>query len=171
MAAGKTGSRDLASDRGSLAEWWLSGRLLFRLQATLLGLLTFSAAAVPRLLPALWGLLAVLAAIHVFLIEPKRPLALLRTPIGIALGVFVAYLLINATWAPDRPASLAKAAAVVGLLAGAFLIAASYSLCAVDGARVLAKSALIGLIPGVAFLLVEIAFGEPITRFAKWVVR
>jgi energy-coupling factor transporter transmembrane protein EcfT len=114
MAAGKTGSRDLASDRGSLAEWWLSGRLLFRLQATLLGLLTFSAAAVPRLLPALWGLLAVLAAIHVFLIEPKRPLALLRTPIGIALGVFVAYLLINATWAPDRPASLAKAAAVVG---------------------------------------------------------
>jgi hypothetical protein len=136
-----------------------------RLQATLLGLLTFSAAAVPCLLPALWGLLAVLAAIQVFLIDPKRPLALLRTPIGIALCVFVAYPLINATWAPDRPASLAKAAAVLGLVAGAFLIAASYSLCEVDDVRVLAKSALIGLVPGVAFLLIEIAFGEPITRF------
>ena len=31
--------------------------------------------------------------------------------------------------------------------------------------RVLAKSALTGLVPGVAFLLIEIAFGEPITRF------
>jgi hypothetical protein len=82
----------------------------------------------------------------------------LRTPIGIALCVFVAYPLINATWAPDRPASLAKAAAVLRLVAGAFLIAASYSLCEVDDVRVLAKSALIGLVPGVAFLLIEIAF-------------
>ena len=53
----------------------------------------------PRLLPALLGLLAVLAAIHVFVTDPKRLLALLRTPIGVALGMFVAYLFVNATWA------------------------------------------------------------------------
>ncbi len=165
MAVAKAGSRDIASYRGALAEWWITGRLPIRLQATLLGLLCFSAVVVPRLLPALWGVLALLAAVHVFAIDPKRPLALLRTPIGVALGMFVAYLFVNATWAPDPSASFVKAATVLGLAAGAFLIAASFSLLAVDDARLLARSALLGLMPGVAFLLIEIAFDEPITRF------
>ena len=153
------------TDGESVAKGWLGGRLLLRLQATLLGLLCFSVAAVPRLLPALLGLLAVLAAIHVFVTDPKRLLALLRTPIGLVLGIFIAYLFINAAWAIDPPASFAKAAGVLGLAVSVFLIAGSYSLCSVDDVRVLAKSALIGLVPGVAFLLIEVIFDEPITRF------
>lgn len=157
----------MASYRGALAEWWLRGRLPIRLQGTLLALLCFSAVVVPRLLPALWGLLALLAAVHVFAIDPKRPLAFLRTPIGIVLCVFVAYLFVNASWAPDPSASFTKAATVLGLVAGAFLIAASFSLLAGDDTRVLARSALLGLMPGIAFLLIEIVFDEPITRFVS----
>ena len=73
--------------------------------------------------PALLGLLAVLAAIHVFVTDPKRPLALLRTPIGIVLGIFIAYLFINAAWAVDPRASFAKAVGVLGLGVSVFLIA------------------------------------------------
>jgi len=119
---------------------------------------------VPRLLPALLGALAVVAAIHVLIMDPKRPLALLRTPVGIALGVFIAYLFITATWSPDRAAGFAEAASVLGLAAGVFLIAASYSLRSYDDAVVLARSALFGLLLGVAFLLIEIAFDRPIIR-------
>ena len=107
-----TRHRASAPDRGG------RGRLLLRLQATLVGLLCFSAGAVPRLLPALLGVLALVAAIHVFTVDPKRPLMLLRTAFGIALAVFIAYLFINATWAPDREAGLAKAATVLGLAVG-----------------------------------------------------
>jgi hypothetical protein len=54
---------------------------------------------------------------------------------------------------------------VLGLAAGVFLIAASYSLRSYDDAVVLARSALFGLLLGVAFLLIEIAFDRPIIRF------
>ena len=153
--------------RASAPDWRVRGRPLFRLQATLIGFLCFSASAVPRLLPALLGVLALVAAIHVLAVDPKRPLKLLRTSVGIALAVFIAYLFINATWAPDRPAGFAKAAGVLGLTAAVFLIAASYCLRSDSDARVLAKSALIGLLIGAAFLLIELGFDEPIMRFVN----
>lgn len=114
--------------RASAPDWRVRGRPLFRLQATLIGFLCFSAGAVPRLLPTLLGLLGLVATIHVLAVDPKRPLKLLRTSVGIALAVFIAYLFINATWATDRSAGLAKAAGVLGLTAAVFLIAASYCL-------------------------------------------
>jgi O-antigen ligase len=148
-------------------DWGSRGRLLFRLQAVLIGVLCFAAGAVPRLLPVLFGVLALVTAIHVFTVQPRLPLKLLKTAFGIALALFVAYLFINATWAPDRPAGLAKAAAVLGLAAGVFLLAASYSLRAGADARVLAKSALAGLMLGAVFLLIEISFHEPVMRFVN----
>jgi len=151
----------------SAPDWRVTGRPLFRLQAILIGLLCFSAGAVPRLLPALLGLLGLVAAIHVLVVDPKRPLKLLKTAIGIALAVFIAYLFINASWAPDREAGFAKAAGVLGLAVAVFVIAASYCLRSDADARVLAKSALIGLLIGAAFLLVELAFDEPIMRFVN----
>jgi O-antigen ligase len=54
---------------------------------------------------------------------------------------------------------------VLGLSAGAFFITASYSLRTGDEARVLAKSALAGLILGAAFLLFEIVFHESVMLF------
>jgi hypothetical protein len=60
-----------------------------------------------------------------------------------------------------------KAATVLGLAAGAFLIAASYALRTSDEGRVLAFSALAGLMLGAAFLLIEIVFHEPIMRFVS----
>jgi O-antigen ligase len=165
MVTAQAGRRDMASSRAGRAEWHLKGRPLFRLEATLLGLLCFSAAAVPRLLPALLALLAIAAAVHVFVVDPKRLFGLLRTPLAIVLGVFIAYLFINASWAPDREAGFAKAASVLGVSAASFLLAASYSLRSAEEARVLARSALIGLLPGIAFLLVELFFDQPITRF------
>jgi len=151
----------------SAPDWRVTGRPLFRLQAILIGLLCFSAGAVPRLLPALLGLLGLVAAIHVLVVDPKRPLKLLKTAIGIALAVFIAYLFINASWAPDREAGFAKAEGVLGLAVAVFVIAASYCLRSDADARVLAKSALIGLLIGAAFLLVELAFDEPIMRFVN----
>jgi hypothetical protein len=146
-------------------DWEIKGRPLFRLQAGLIWLICFSSAAMPRFLTVLLGVLAVAAAIHVLVIDPKRPLALLRTPVGIALALFTAYLFINASCAPDRGASYAKAATVLGLLAGAFLIAASYSLRSAEDARVLARWALIGLGLGVVYLLIALAFDQPFKRF------
>lgn len=166
MASNK-GPVDMASRRASIADGGGSGRLLLRSQATLIGLLCFSVGAVPRLLPALLGLLALLAALHVFTVDPKRPLTLMRTAFGIALAVFIFYLFINATWAPDRSAGFAKAATVLGLAAAVFLIAASYAFRTGDEARVLAKSALAGLLLGAVFLLIEISFDEPIMRFVN----
>jgi exopolysaccharide production protein ExoQ len=148
-----------------LAESAMRGRPVFRFQVGLIGFLCFAAAAAPRLLPVLVGLLAVTGAIQILRIDPKRPLALLSTPVGIALGVFVAYLFVNASWAPDVDASYTKTASILGLVAAAFLIAAFFTLCTVDEARVLAKSALTGLLIGVAFLLIELAFDQPIKRF------
>jgi hypothetical protein len=89
---------------------------------------------VPRLVPVLFGLLALIAAFHVFTVEPELPLKLFKTHFGFALALFIAYPFINAVWAPERAAALVKAVTVLGLAAGAFLIAASYSLRSGDQA-------------------------------------
>ena len=140
-------------------------RLPFRLQAVLIGFICFSAGGVPRLVPVLFGLLALSAAFHVFTVEPELPVKLFKTAFGFALALFIAYLFINALWAPERAAALVKAVTVLGLAVGAFLIAASYSLRSSDQARVLAKSALAGLLLGAAYLLFEIVFHESVMRF------
>jgi hypothetical protein len=57
----------VAKDRG------MSARLLFWLEATLLTLVCFSAAGVPRLVPILLDFLAGVAAIHVFTTDRARP--------------------------------------------------------------------------------------------------
>jgi hypothetical protein len=158
---------DMALNLAALRGWGGEARLPFRLQAVLIGLICFSAGGVPRLVPVLFGLLALVAAFHVFAVEPGLPLKLFKTAFGVALAIFVAYLFINALWAPERGAALAKAATVLGLAAGAFLIAASYSLRTGDEARVLAKSALAGLLLGAAYLLFEIVFHESIMRFVN----
>jgi O-antigen ligase len=157
----------MAFSLAAARDWGIAARLLFRLQALLIGVLCFAAGAVPRLLPALLGVLALVAAVHVLTVEPKLPLKLLKTAFGVALAIFIAYLFINATWALDRPAGLVKAATVLGLAASAFLVAASYSLRAGADARVLAKSALAGLMLGAVFLLIEISFHEPVMRFVN----
>lgn len=54
-----------------------------------------------------------------------------------------------------------------GLAVGVFLLAASYSLRTGADARVLAKSALAGLMLGAVFLLIEISFHEPVMRFVN----
>jgi len=69
----------------------------------------------PRLIPALFGALALVAAIHVLLVDPKLPLRLLKTPVAAAFAAFVVYLFINATWSPDPAEGLAKSATVLGL--------------------------------------------------------
>src|ERR1700687_4149280 len=136
MAADTKGPVDMARHRASAPARGGRGPLLIRLEATLVGLLYFSAGAVPRLLPVLLGVLALVAAIHVFTVDPKRPLMLLRTAFGIALAVFIAYLFINATWAPDREAGLAKAATVLGLAVGAVPFSAADPLCSCGLGRV-----------------------------------
>jgi len=151
----------------ALRDWGSGARLPFRLQAILIGLICFAAGGVPRVLPALFGLLAVVAAFHVFTVEPRLPLKLAKTVFAAALAMFIAYLFINAMWTPDRLAGLAKAATVLALSIGAFLIAASYSLRTGAEARVLAKSALAGLIIGAAYLLFEIVFHESLMRFVN----
>ena len=146
-------------------DWRLSARALFRLEAALLGVACFSASAVPRLLPILLGLLGLVAAIHVFTTDRSPLFKLLRRPFSIGLFVFLGYVFINTMWSPDRVAALLKAATVLGLAAATLLIAASYALRSDREARVLAKSALAGLLLGIAFLLIELSFGEPIARF------
>jgi hypothetical protein len=128
----------MALSLAALRDWGGEARLPFR-QAVLIGLICFSAGGVPRLVPVLFGLLALIAAFHVFTVEPELPLKLFKTAFGFALALFIAYLFINALWAPERAAALVKAVTVLGLAAGAFLIAASYSLRSGDQARVLAK--------------------------------
>jgi exopolysaccharide production protein ExoQ len=155
----------MAFNLASLRAWALSGHSMLRLQAGLLGLLCFSVAMVPRLVPALLVVLALPAAIHVLVTDPKRLLIFLRTPVAIALAVFIAYLFINTSWAADRGAGFAKAATVLLLSTAAFFVSASFSLCSADEARVLAKSALAGLLFGAAILLVEIVFDAPLLRF------
>jgi hypothetical protein len=89
-----------------------SGLWLLRLEGVLLASVGFAVSAVPRALPILLGLLALVAAVHVLVVDRKRPLVLLRAPLGIALAVFIAYLFINSSWATDRPAAVAKAGSV-----------------------------------------------------------
>ena len=149
----------------SARDWRLSAEVLFRVEAALLGAVCFSAGAIPRLLPILLSLLGVIAAIHVFTIDKARPFKLLRRPVGLALLAFTVYLFINATWSPDRAEGLAKAASVLGLIVAVCVIGASYSLRSDAEVRVLAKSALAGLICGIIFLLIELSFDEPIARF------
>ena len=141
------------------------GLPLFRLQAGLVGFLCFSAAAFPRLLPVVLGLLALAAGVHILKIDPKRPLVLLRTPVGIALGAFIAYLFVNAAFAVNSGAAFTKAAAVLGLVGCGFLIASSFLLQGATETRGLARSALTGLLLGVTFLLIELVLDEPIKRF------
>jgi O-Antigen ligase len=151
----------VAKERG------LSAGLLFRLEAALLALVCFSAPGVPRLVPLVLGFLAAVAAIHVFTVDRARPLKFLSTGVSLALLAFTAYLFINATWAPDRAQGVAKAATVLGLIVAVVLLGASYSLRDKNEARVLAKWALVGLICGLGFLLIEITFDEAIARFVN----
>ena len=155
----------MALSLAALRDWRGEARLPFRLQAVLIGFICFSAGAVPRLVPVLFGLLALSAAFHVFTVEPELPVKLFKTAFGFALALFIAYLFINALWAPERAAALVKAVTVLGLAAGAFLIAASYSLRSSDQARLSAKFALAGLLLGAAYLLFEIVFHESVMRF------
>ena len=143
------------------------GLPLFRLQAGLVGFLCFSAAAFPRLLPVVLGLLALAAGVHILKVDPKRPLVLLRTPVGIALGAFIAYLFVNAAFAANSGAAFTKAFAVLGLVACAFLIASSFMLHGATETRGLAKSALTGLLLGVTFLLIELVLDEPIGQHTR----
>ena len=46
----------------------------------------------------------------------------MRTGVGIALLVFIAYLAINATWSPDPAEGMLKAASVLGLVAAVRVI-------------------------------------------------
>jgi hypothetical protein len=147
--------------------WSLSKGPLFRFEAVLLALICFSAVGIPRLVPLLFGVLAAVAAIHVLTTDRARPLELLSKGVSIALLVFTAYLFINATWAPEPAAGLTKAATVLGLIAAVILIGASHSLRSGSEGRVLAKWALLGLICGLGFLLIEITFDEPIARFVN----
>ncbi len=141
------------------------GSLLFRLEGSLIGLLTFSAGAVPRLIPVLFGLLGLVATLNLSNADWRRLSILLKSPLAISLAIFVGYLFINATWAPDPVASLVKAATILGLVLAAFLTCASYSLRAPEDVSILAKCALTGLLTGAAFLLIEIVFDDPIMRF------
>jgi hypothetical protein len=141
------------------------GSPLFRLEAALIGLLTFSAGAAPRAIPVLFILLGLLAALNLYCTDWRRLYVLLKSPLSVSLAIFVGYLFINATWAPDPVASLLKAATVLGLVLAAFLTAASYSLRTPEDVSILAKFALAGLLLGAAFLLIEIVFDDPILRF------
>jgi len=165
MPALKPGAHDMALLRTAAGDWRLGAKALFRLEATLLGLACFSAGGVPRLLPVLLGILGLVAAVHVFITDRARLFKYMRTGVGIALLAFIAYLFINAMWSPDRAEGMLKAASVLGLVAAVCVIGASYSLRSETEARVLAKSALAGLLLGIAFLLIELSFGEPIARF------
>ncbi|MEZ5827691.1 MAG: O-antigen ligase family protein, partial [Hyphomicrobiales bacterium] len=160
-AASGEGLRDMATERPSSS----AARLMVQLQAALLGLLCFSGPAAPRVLPVLIGALGITAAIHVFRTEPRRVVDLVRTPIGIVLGLFIAYLFVNASWAPSPGDAYTKAAGTLGLAAAAFLIAASFSLRDEGIAKTLAKAALVGFLVGLGFLAIELAFDEPIKRF------
>lgn len=142
-----------------------SNRSLVRLQATLLALIGFSSAAVPRLLPLLCGLLALAGALHILLNDPKRVLELLRLPIAKLLAAFIIYLFINSIWAADRPLAFATSASVLLVTLAAFLIATSFALRINADARVLAKWSLFGLLLGIGYLLIEFIFDEPIMRF------
>lgn len=104
----------MALSLAALRDWGGEARLPFRLQAVLIGFICFSAAGVPRLVPVLLGLLALSAAFHVFTVEPELPVKLFKTAFGFALALFIAYLFINALWAPERAAALVKAVTVLG---------------------------------------------------------
>jgi hypothetical protein len=119
----------------------------------------------PRLIPALFGALALVAAIHVLLVDPKLPLRLLKTPVAAAFAAFVVYLFINATWSPDPAEGLAKSATVLGLAFGVVLLASPSMLRTAEEARVLTKSALAGLLLGGAFLLIELVSHQATSRF------
>ncbi len=98
----------MALSLAALRDWGGEARLPFRLQAVLIGLICFSAGGVPRLVPVLFGLLALIAAFHVFTVEPELPLKLLKTAFGFALALFIAYLFINALWRPSGPQHLSR---------------------------------------------------------------
>src|SRR5512143_528983 len=165
MPALKPGAHDMALLRNAAGDWRLGAKALFPLEATLLGVACFLARGVPRLLPVLLGILGVVAAIHVFTTDRARLSKYLRTPVAIALLVLIAYLFLNAMWSLVRAEGMLKAASVLGLVAAVCVIGASYSLRSDREAWVLAKSALAGLLLGIAFLRIELSFGEPIARF------
>ena len=161
----KPGRRDTASLRLAARNWTSLKGTLFRLEAALLAATCFSAAGIPRLLPIALGLLALVAAVHVFTTDRALPLKYLRTGVSVALLVFTVYLFINATWAPERAEAMAKAATVLGLIVAVILLASSYSVRDRAEARVLAKWAFLGLMCGIGFLLIELCFDEPVARF------
>jgi hypothetical protein len=81
-----------------------------------------------------------------------------RPGVSLALRAGAPDVFINATWAADRAAGLAKAATVLGLIVAVALLASSYSLRDTAKARVLARWALVGLVCGLGFLLIELSF-------------
>jgi len=124
---------------------------------------------VPRLIPALFGALALVASIHVLLVDPKLPIRLLKTPVAAALAAFIVYLFINATWSPDRAEGFAKAATVLGLAFGVVLLAASSKLRTAEEARVLAKSgAWPRLMQASAYGLFAVSVAVGISGFDIW---
>jgi O-antigen ligase len=166
MPAIGPGVRGMAEAHAAAGEW-PGAKALFRLEARLLGAAMFAAGAVPRLLPLLLGLLGLVAAVHVFISARARLLDYMRTPVFIALLVFLAYVFINATWSPDPGEGMAKAATTLGLSLAVAFLAASYALRNERDVRVLAVSALAGLLLGLGFLLIELLFDEPLARFVN----
>src|SRR5262249_48553743 len=85
----------MALNLAALRDWGGEARLPFRPQAILIGLICFSAGGVPRLVPVLFGLLALIAAFHVFTLQTQLPVKLFKTAFGFVLALFIAYLFIS----------------------------------------------------------------------------
>ncbi len=102
-----------------------------------------------------------------FTIDPERPFRLLRSAVGIALLVFIAYLFINADVVAgpgrrlrSRPRPCSGWWRPSSSSARPIPCVRRYR-----GARAGEVGALPGLVLGIGFLLIELSFGEPIVRF------
>lgn len=112
------------------------------------------------------SMLVILAILPVVVLAGKGAVAGLRPVPALLLGLlaFGAYLAVNATWSIDHAEAFGKVAYYVVLLAIGHLAACGMARMDDPMLDRLARGALIGILVGAAFLLIEILSGQWIKR-------
>jgi hypothetical protein len=136
-----------------------------RIQAAIAAAMFLIPVTVPRLTPGVLILLGLVALIWLLVAGRSSLPALGRNPVVITLFALATYLFLNSTWALDTAEAVEKSALFLAIASGTVALSAYLSRTDAALAARLARYACAGLVAGLAILLVELLFGQPI---AKW---
>lgn len=125
----------------------------------------FAAVTAPRALPAVIYLGGITALFVIVSVGGLRRTGILRTPVVAALFMLIGYLFINSFWALDPAAALRKTGQVAGLSVAAVALAMLASRTAWSDTRRILLWGLAALVAGLAVLLLEISFDQPVMKF------